>query len=108
MIGSVSALVVTYNHERYIESAIASALAQSLAIFEVIVVDDGSSDGTAARVRAMTDPRVRLISGMRRGLAGLAETYNAGLAAASGDYIAILEGDDLWPAGKLDHQLGAF
>lgn len=108
MSGSVTALVVTYNHERYIEGAIASALAQGPMVSEVIVIDDGSSDATAGRVQAIADSRVRLLHGTRRGLAGLAETYNAGVAASRGDYLAILEGDDLWPTGKLARQLRAF
>lgn len=99
---------MTYNHERYIESAVRSALAQGPLLSEVIVADDGSSDGTVARTRAIADPRIRLITGPRRGLLDLAATYNAAVSAATSEYVALLEGDDLWPLGKLDMQVAAF
>ncbi|MGH2498817.1 MAG: glycosyltransferase family 2 protein [Candidatus Limnocylindria bacterium] len=105
---TVTALVVTYNHARYVAEAVRSAIDQGPELLEVLVVDDGSTDGTVDRVRALGEPRVRVISGGRRGLEGLSETYNTGLHAARGEYIAILEGDDRWPAGKLAAQTRAF
>lgn len=105
---AVSALVVTFNHSLYVSLAIASALAQSRPPLEVVVVDDGSSDDTVARVRALADPRIRLIAGEHRGIERLAETYGRGLEACRGDLLAFLEGDDLWPERKLERQVPHF
>lgn len=104
----VSALVVTYNHGRYVAEALRSALAQSYPVDEVVVVDDGSDDDTLHRARSIVDPRVRVLELPHRGIDALAETYNAGLRACAGDLVAILEGDDRWPQGKLELQVPAF
>lgn len=105
---TVSALVVTYDHRRYVAEALRSILAQTRPVDEIVVVDDGSTDDTCERVASIADPRVRLFRQHHRGVAGLAETYNVGLAACTGELIAILEGDDLWPKTKLQCQVSAF
>lgn len=105
MTPTVSALVVAYDHEMFIEEAVRSALAQRHVELEVVVVDDGSTDATRERVTAIGDRRVRLLSEPHRGIERLAETYNAGLAACRGDFVAVLEGDDRWPEGKLAAQV---
>lgn len=104
----VSALVVTYNHERFVADALGSALAQSDPPEEIVVVDDGSSDDTLAQACGVDDPRIKVIALRHRGIAALAQTYDRGLAECSGDLIALLEGDDLWPADKLARQRAAF
>jgi glycosyltransferase involved in cell wall biosynthesis len=91
------------NGERYLAEAIESVLAQRPQPLEVIVVDDGSEDGTAAVVRRF-DPHVRLLSQAGRG-SGAAR--NAGLAASTASHVAFLDADDLWNPGKLAVQLAA-
>ena len=81
--------------------AIGSVRAQSYAPIEVIVVDDGSTDGTAQRLRTARD--VRLLRIDHTGRPGAVR--NAGAAAAAGDYLAFLDSDDLWMPGKLDAQM---
>lgn len=71
-------------------------------------MDDGSPDGTVAAARAVDDPRVRVIAREHGGIKALADTYNAGLAECRGELIALLEGDDRWPATKLGAQIPAF
>lgn len=105
---TASALIVTYNHARYIAEAIRSALDQSRPPDEVIVVDDGSSDATVEVAKAIDDPRVRVMSRSHHGIADLFDTYNAGIDACRGDLVALLEGDDRWPSDKLARQVQAF
>jgi glycosyltransferase involved in cell wall biosynthesis len=97
----VSALVAAYNAEPFIEQALRSALDQDWPALEVIVVDDGSTDGTAAVVEAIGDPRIRLIRQANQGACG---AVNTALAAARGELLALLDADDVWPAGKLRAQ----
>lgn len=104
----VSALVVTYEHGAYVVEAVSSILSQTRPVDEVVVVDDGSPDDTVERVRAIGDARVRVIALPHRGLEHVAETYNAGIDVCTGDVIAFCEGDDRWPADKLERQLPAF
>jgi len=92
---SVSAIVPVYNAERYVGEALDSILAQDYGPLEVIVVDDGSTDDSAA---IAAERPVRLI---RRSHAGIAPTRNAGLAAAEGELIAFLDADDIWFPGSL-------
>lgn len=108
MTGRVSALVVTYEHGAYVRDAILSILSQTRPVDEVVVVDDGSPDETIAQVRAVADERVRIIALPHRGLEHVAETYNTGIAACTGDIIAFCEGDDRWPADRLARQVPAF
>lgn len=104
----VSALVVTYNHGSYVREAVLSVLAQTVPVHEIVVVDDGSTDDTCMEVERIDDPRVRLLRMPHRGIERLAETYNEGLAQCRGDLVAVLEGDDQWPATKIATQLPAF
>jgi glycosyltransferase involved in cell wall biosynthesis len=90
---TLSVVIPAYNVESFIADAIDSALTQSFADLEVVVVDDGSTDRTAQIVAAMTDPRIRLVS-KRNG--GLSSARNAGIRAARGRYIGMLDGDDRW------------
>ena len=101
---SVSVIMPAYNVEPYVRGAIRSALAQTYTNFEVIVVDDGSRDGTADAVREASkeDSRVRLVQQPNRGLAG---ARNTALRAARGEYFALLDSDDLWEPQFLAEQM---
>jgi glycosyltransferase involved in cell wall biosynthesis len=88
-----SVVIAAYNCESTVAAAVRSALRQTEPGREVIVVDDGSTDGTAAAVEAIGDDGVRLIKQPNRGSAG---ARNAGIAAARGSFVAFLDGDDLW------------
>jgi glycosyltransferase involved in cell wall biosynthesis len=99
---TVSVIIPAYNVEAYIAQSIESVLRQTHEDFELIVVDDGSTDRTAELVSACRDSRLRLISQPN---AGSAAARNRGLEAASGTYVAFLDGDDLWLPHKLATQV---
>lgn len=101
---TVSCIVPAHNAERFLRPALRSIFEQTHAPYEVIVVDDGSSDGTAAIARALGD-RVRLVQTENR---GALVARDRGLAAASGDWVAFLDADDLWRQEKTEVQLRAF
>jgi glycosyltransferase involved in cell wall biosynthesis len=88
-----SVVMAAYNASRTIGSAIGSVLAQTRDDFELIVVDDGSSDDTVARVEAVRDPRVAVIAQANTGPAG---ARNAGIEAARGRFVSMIDSDDLW------------
>jgi GT2 family glycosyltransferase len=94
----VSVVVPLYNKEPYIGRALDSILAQTLAEIEVIVVDDGSTDGGAGVVSARRDPRVRLI---RQDNAGPGAARNRGVREARADLVGWLDADDSWEPGYL-------
>lgn len=91
MTPSISVVIPAYNVSKYIGAALDSVLAQTFADWQVIVVDDGSKDDTAAKVEAYTDPRIRLI---RQENAGVSVARNAGIAAAEAEALIFLDGDD--------------
>ena len=95
----ITALIDTYNHESFIESAIVSALEQDFPAsdMEILVVDDGSTDRTPEIVRKFA-PRVRLL---RKKNGGQASAINAGTAEAQGEIVSFLDGDDLWFPNKV-------
>lgn len=99
---TVSVIVPVYNVERYVADAIASVLAQTWTDFELLAIDDGSSDRSAEIIRGFSDPRIRLIAQSNRGLAG---ARNAGIRHARGRYLAFLDSDDLWHPEKLARHL---
>jgi len=90
--GTVSVVIPTYNHGRWVTHAIQSVLAQTYGDFEVIVVDDGSSDDTQTVVGAFGDR----ICYIRQDNQGLSAARNTGIAAASGVYIGVLDADDMY------------
>lgn len=98
----VSVIIPAHNGEAYLNSAIESALAQDGVDIEVILVDDGSTDGTAEIARA--HPEVRYLPMERRG-GNAYVTTNVGIAAARGRYVAVLHQDDRWRPGKLARQM---
>jgi glycosyltransferase involved in cell wall biosynthesis len=94
VVPTVSVLMPAFNAARTIAPAIRSVLAQTRADFELIVVDDGSSDETRRVVEPfLADPRLVLVSQENRGLAG---ARNAGLAQSRGRFVSPLDADDLW------------
>ena len=95
----VSVVIPLYQTERYVLEAVGSVLAQTMRDFEVIVVDDGSTDAGPDLVRGLGDPRVRVVRQDNRGLAG---ARNTGVREARADYIALLDSDDLWAPTKLE------
>ncbi|MEE8059328.1 MAG: glycosyltransferase [Pseudomonadales bacterium] len=95
---TVSVVVPLYNTQRYIAECIDSVLAQSFADFELIVVNDGSTDGSTKIVQSYADKRMRLVNQENRGLAG---ARNTGTREARGTYIAFLDADDYWHPDKL-------
>ncbi|MBN1528599.1 MAG: glycosyltransferase [Thermoleophilaceae bacterium] len=99
----VSVILPAYNAEAVVRRAIDSILAQTMPDFELIVVDDGSEDGTAAVVGEVADPRVRYV---RREHAGLPATLNAGLAEARAPVVAVQDADDWSLPDRLERQLG--
>ncbi len=104
----VSIITPVYNHERFIRECIESVLRQSYPCWEQIVVDDGSTDRTAALVSEYSNPRIRYHRQRHKGVFRLAETYNRALGLAKGELIGILEGDDIWPADRLASLVPAF
>lgn len=100
----ISVIMPAYNAEGTIDRTIQSALKQTHEHFELIVIDDGSQDATVERVQSFSDPRIQLHSYPN---GGHSTARNRGIALAQGDYIAFLDADDLWSAGKLEAQLQA-
>jgi len=100
----VSVIVGVYNKTRYVEECLQSVLAQTYPHFELIVVDDASTDGGADRAAALGDPRIRLV---RRSLnSGLpAVPRNEAMRLAHGVFLAFLDADDLWMPDKLEQQV---
>lgn len=103
MTPTVSVLVKAFNHAAYIRQTIDSVLAQSFQDFEIVVTDDGSSDGTAEIVRSFTDPRIRLEVFAEN--QGISAAMNATIARARGRYLAILNSDDWALPGRLQRQV---
>lgn len=103
--GSVSVVIPTYNRGSKIAATLDSALAQTLAPLEIIIVDDGSTDGTPDWIEVHYGDRVCLI---RQNNGGVARARNRGLDEARGEYIAFLDHDDLWLPQKLEKQRAAF
>ena len=99
----VSIITPTYNHEKYLADCIRSVQAQTFSNWEMIVVDDGSTDNTLqiAHLFAEQDQRIRVFTQKNVGIFRLAETYNFSLGKSNGKYIAVLEGDDVWLPEKL-------
>lgn len=102
----VSVIVATYNMGQYLRQAVESILTQSHANVEVIIVDDGSTDGTPAVTdQLVADPRVRV---HRQANAGQAAAKNKGIELSGGNFVAFLDADDVWIEDKLRQQLPLF
>ena len=100
----ISCIVPVFNGERYLREALDSILAQTYRPLEIIVADDGSTDGTAAIVASYRE-QVRYLSQPN---AGPAAARNLGLGATKGEFVAFLDADDLWHPEKLARQMARF
>lgn len=99
----ISVVIPSYNHEQYIAQAIQSVLDQTYQDFEIVITDDGSQDGTVDVIRSFTDPRIRLYSFERN--RGACPAMNNNLREAKGEFIAVLNSDDLFIPDKLEKQV---
>ena len=95
----VSVLLPSYNHARYLRAAIDSVLAQTLDDLELIIIDDASADDSWSIIEAIDDPRVK--ASRHDTNAGAHATLNEALACASGEFVAILNSDDVYTPGRL-------
>lgn len=100
----VSVVIPAHNSQRYIVATLDSILAQKHRPLEILVVDDGSTDSTAQIVRGYA-PEVRLIE---QAQGGHPAARNTGIRAASGEFLAFLDHDDLWSPDKLERQMACF
>lgn len=107
MTALVSVVVPAYNAEATLARTLQSIIDQTVGVAEIIVVDDGSTDGTAELTRqyAEADARVRLLS---KSNGGASSARNAGIASATGEFIGFLDADDVWLPHKLERQLEVF
>ena len=102
----VSVVIPSYNAMKYLPETLESVLQQTYTNYEVIVVNDGSTDDIEAWFESsVVDPRVRLFSQDNKGLSG---ARNSGIAQAKGEFIAFLDADDLWHPSKLEKQVQSF
>ena len=99
---TVSVVMTCYNHEKYIVSAVQSVLDQTFPDFELIIIDDGSTDGTRDMLKTFNDDRIRLIFQENE---GPGSACNAGLNIVSGEFIALMSGDDVCYPERLEKQL---
>lgn len=106
----VTGIIIVHNGEAYLEEAIASVRAQSVPDWELLIVDDGSADGSReiARRHALADARIRPIEHPDQRNHGMSATRNLGLSQARGDYVGFLDADDVWLPDKLAEQLACF
>jgi len=100
----VSIVITTYNRASVVRNAIESTLAQTYDDYEVIVVDDGSSDGSGQLLRDAYGDRIRYFAQPNQGVSG---AWNRGIAEARGEWIAFLASDDRWEKDKLEWQFRA-
>jgi glycosyltransferase involved in cell wall biosynthesis len=98
----VSVVIPTYNRSQALRPTIESVLAQAYADWELLLVDDGSTDDTPEVARSYRDPRIRSVRQENRGHAA---ARNRGLELARGEYLAYLDHDDRWPQEKLQFQV---
>ena len=100
----ISVIVPVYNGRRYLDAALASVQAQTYQPLEVIVVDDGSTDDSVARLAAIADPRLEIVTQPN---AGLSNTLNRGLARARGRWVKFVPSDDVLEPDCIARQLAA-
>ena len=98
-------MIPTYNRVLLLQKAITSILAQTYNNWELVVVDDGSTDGTPQLIKSMTDRRIRVVELQHSGHIGCLR--NAGVRAGKGEWVAFLDSDDVWMPEKLELQLHA-
>lgn len=101
----VTVIIPAYNVSAFIKEAVNSALSQTWSELEVIIVDDGSTDGTLQLAKSIADSRLTVLSQKNQGSSA---ARNTGLQLARGNLVAFLDGDDLWAPTKLEEQIGIF
>ena len=104
----VSAVIIFFNARRFLEEAVESVLAQTYDAWEMVLVDDGSTDDSRALALAYVErypDRVRLLEHEGRQNRGMSASRNLGLRHARGSYVAFLDADDVWLPSKLEHQV---
>jgi glycosyltransferase involved in cell wall biosynthesis len=99
---TVSVVMSVYNSELYLAHALESILSQTFTDFELIVIDDGSTDGSAEILHSTSDPRLRVVE---QNNAGLTRSLNRGFALAKGEYVARIDADDTCLPGRLAAQV---
>lgn len=101
----VSVIMPAYNGEKTIEDSVCSVLSQTFSEFELIIINDCSTDNTLRQVYkiAEEDSRIKIYTNQEN--LGVAETRNTGISLASGDYISFIDSDDIWVKEKLELQL---
>ena len=104
---TISVIIPVFNGERFLAEAIDSVLDQTLLPDEIIIVDDGSTDGTYGKIAALTATAPVPIHAIRQGNQGPAAARNRGAERASGTLLAFLDADDLWLRDKTAHQVAA-
>jgi glycosyltransferase involved in cell wall biosynthesis len=104
---TVTCIVIVHNGAEFLEDAIASVLGQTSPDWELVVADDGSTDGSReiARRHAAADGRVRLVAHPDRGNHGTGATRNLGLSASRGTFVGFLDADDVWEPTKVAEQV---
>ncbi len=103
---TISVLLPVYNGEDYIQASIESILTQTYTRFELLILDDCSTDSSLSQIRLFSDPRIRVIQNNKR--MGLAMTLNKGIREAGGIYIARQDQDDISYPKRLEKQMGFF
>jgi glycosyltransferase involved in cell wall biosynthesis len=98
----VSVIIPAYNAMSYLPETLESVLQQTFTDFEIIIVDDGSSDRIVTWANSLTDDRIRFISQSNQ---GVSTARNTAIGQAKGEYIAFLDADDLWQSTKLEKQV---
>ena len=107
----VSCIIIFLNEEKYLAEAIESVIAQSYGRWELLLVDDGSTDGSEAIARSYCErfpKKIRYLTHEGRRNRGMSATRNLGLRSARGEYVAFLDGDDCWYPDKLERQVALF
>jgi len=101
----ISVIIPLYNKESWVERAIQSVLNQTYKNFELLIVNDGSTDGSLEKVKKFKDKRIRVFSKKNE---GLSITRNFGIKYSKGDYIAFLDADDEWAEKELEYLIKGF
>ena len=104
IVKEVSVLIPAFNAEKYIQAAIQSILNQTILPGEIIIINDGSTDGTSAFLKSLNIDGLKIIEQKNQGVAA---ALNAGITVSNGELLAFLDADDVWLANKLENQLKA-
>ena len=98
----VSVIIPAYNAMNYLPQTLKSVLQQTFTDFEILIINDGSSDDIVEWSSQISDSRVKLISQINQGVSA---ARNTGIRNAQGEYIAFIDADDLWEPTKLEKQV---